>query len=71
MWILIGADYLNLDNLAAVRFRRDDGTLHATAEPISGPARHYAGEDAEQLRRALRDLCCHAVPEWEWLPACR
>ena len=57
MWVMIGHDYLNLDNIDCVRFTRDqDGTFSASVEPDSGHVRHYQGSDAENLKAALDAL---------------
>jgi hypothetical protein len=64
MWIQLGADYLNLDNLAAVHFgRTGNGDLLATVETTAGLIRRYQGENALTLREAMQALCCHAVAE--------
>jgi hypothetical protein len=64
MWIQIGHDYLNLDNVVAVHFRDDeDGTLTATVESISGATRRYVGADGEKLRQLLKGLCCYPAEE--------
>jgi hypothetical protein len=64
MWIQIGHDYLNLDNVVAVHFRDDeDGTLTATVEATNGATRRYVGSDGERLRQLLKGLCSPTVEE--------
>jgi hypothetical protein len=54
MWVQIGDDYLNLDNLADRRQgMAEEGDLTATAETTSGRAHRYTGEDALTFREAL------------------
>jgi hypothetical protein len=54
VWVRIGLDYLNLDNVASVHLDRDDdGTLVATVELVTGTTRRFVGADAEALRGAL------------------
>jgi hypothetical protein len=64
MWVQIGHDYLNLDNVVAVHFRDDEvGTLTATVESTSGATRRYVGSDGERLRNLLKGMGSHAVEE--------
>jgi hypothetical protein len=64
MWIQIGHDFLNLDNVVAVHFRDDEvGTLTATVEATSGATRRYVGSDGEKLRLLLKGMCCHLSEE--------
>jgi hypothetical protein len=57
VWVRIGPDYLNLDNVASVHLERDDdGTLVATVELVTCTTRRFAGADAEALRGALPGL---------------
>ena len=62
MWVQIGNDYLNLDNLPATR---QGGTvesdLTATVETTSARARRYTGDDALTFREALQALCVPAT----------
>jgi len=57
MWIAIGSDFLNLNNVASVHFAPDDdGVLTATVETFAGNVKHYRGADAIALRQTLDDL---------------
>jgi hypothetical protein len=57
----LGPDFLNLDNLAVVYFRTEDGTLQTAVQPVGGAVREYQGADAERLLKLLGELCCHEV----------
>ena len=61
MWIQLGPDFLNLDNLAAVHFHSEGGMLHAAVQPAGGTVREYQGADAERLLKLLGELCRHEV----------
>ena len=57
MWLRIGDTYLNLDHVIDAHFVTDaDGTPTATAEMVSGTAKHYTGREAQALRDALDAL---------------
>jgi hypothetical protein len=65
MWVQVGDDFVNLDNLAAVSFSRgDEGEQTAVAETVSGSTRRYQGDEALALREALEALCCHGTADW-------
>jgi hypothetical protein len=65
MWVQIGGDFVNLDNLAGVNFgRSEEGELTAQAETASGSTRRYTGDEALALREALEALCCHGTADW-------
>jgi hypothetical protein len=53
--------FLNLDNLAAVHFRTEDGTLQAAVQPAGGAVRECQGADAGRLLELVGELCCHEV----------
>jgi hypothetical protein len=59
--IQLSPDFVNLDNLVAVHFRTEDGTLYASVQPTGGAVREYQGADAGWLLKLLGELCCHEV----------
>lgn len=62
MWIAVGSDFLNLNNLASVHFAPDDdGALTATIETFAGNARHFRGPDAKLLKQTLDGLSVNAA----------
>jgi hypothetical protein len=63
MWIAIGNDFLNLNNIAGVHFASDDdGVLTATIETFAGNVKHYRGPDAIALRQTLENLAAGPTP---------
>ena len=57
MWIAIGSDFLNLNNVASIHFAPDDdGELTATVETFAGHIKHYRGLEASTLRQTLDNL---------------
>jgi hypothetical protein len=57
MWIAIGNDFLNLNNVASVHFAPDDdGVLTATVETFAGNVKHYRGPEATVLHQTLDGL---------------
>ena len=57
MWLKVGHAYLNLDNVADVRFvLNEERTLTANVEMVSGHLKHFQDLDAEALQKALDAL---------------
>jgi hypothetical protein len=57
MWIKLGSDYINLDNVAHVHFLKDEnGTLVANVEMTTGHIKHFNAAEAETLMYDLEAL---------------
>src|SRR6266446_29952 len=65
MWVKVGNDCLNLDNIVSFHFARDDdGVLAVIVETISGHVKHYQGNEAAMLKQHF-DTLTAAPPEPE------
>jgi hypothetical protein len=52
MWVKVGNDCLNLDNIVSFHFARDDdGAPAVIVETISGHVKHYQGAEATTLKQ--------------------
>ena len=57
MWVKVGNDCLNLDNIVSFHFAHDDdGVLSVIVETISGHVKHYQGNDAAMLNQHFDTL---------------
>src|SRR5712664_18277 len=63
MWVKVGNDCLNLDNIVSFHFARDDdGAVAVIVETISGHVKHYQGNEAETLKQHF-DALAAGPPE--------